>query len=151
MKEKFSDFESVGFISKPGTFTFEVKSYELKDSKAGNPMAVFVVESKLEGQSTLYFPLAEKARWKYNNFIKACLHNELDTPEKIAKFEWDYAVDGKRLIGKKFIGTVVAEKYDKEVKKPLDDGTFDTVIETTDVYHIDKFASLDDEDGPAPF
>lgn len=132
---------------------FEVKSYELKDSKAGNPMAVFTVESKLEGQSTLYFALTDKARWKYNNFIKACLHNELDTPEKIAKFEWDYAVDGKRLVGKKFIGTVVVEKYDKEVKKPLDDGTFDTVIETTDSYHIDKFAAWDDDNevGPVPF
>ena len=139
MKEKFTDFESVGFISKPGKFVFDVKSYELADSKAGNPMAVFTVANKLEGQSTLRFVITDKARWKYNNFIKACLHDELDTPEKIEAFEWDYAVDGKRLVGKQFVGTVVAEKYDKEVKKLLDDGTFDTAIETVDTYHIDKF------------
>ena len=82
MKEKFSDFESVGFISRAGEFEFTVKDYELKDSKAGSPMAVFNVENKVEGSTTLYFPLSTKARWNYNNFIKACRPTELDTEEK---------------------------------------------------------------------
>ena len=33
MIEKFSDYESAGFLSKEGEFEFEVIDYELKDSK----------------------------------------------------------------------------------------------------------------------
>ena len=35
MVEKFSDYESVGFLSKEGEFEFEITDYELKDSKNG--------------------------------------------------------------------------------------------------------------------
>lgn len=139
MKEKFSDFESVGFISKAGEFEFTVKDYELKDSKAGSQMAVFNVENKVEGSTTLYFPLSTKARWNYNNFIKACRPTELDTEEKIANFQFDYEVDGATLVGKKFIGKVEAETYTKEVKVPLDDGTFDTREETKESFKIKSY------------
>lgn len=135
MKEKFSDFESVGFLDKEGEFIFEVKSYELKDSSTGNKMAVFNVECK-EGQSTLRFVLTPKAKWNYNNFIKACLWSKLDTQEKRDAFELDYETIGRDLVGKKFIGKVEVEQYEKEIKKPLDDGTFDTTIETRNSYKI---------------
>lgn len=141
MKEKFSDFESVGFLSKAGEFVFTVKSYELKDSKAGTAMAVFNVESD-EGASTLYFSLNPKARWNYNNFIKACLHDKLDTKEKIMAFECDYETIGKDLVGKKFKGVVEAESYTKEVKVPLDDGTFDTREEIKESFKIKSYDAI---------
>ena len=103
MVEKFSDYESAGYLSQVGEFEFEVKSYELKDSKAGNTMAVFEVEAP-EGQTTIYHTLSPKARWSYNNLIKACLR--LDTKEKIEAFECDYETVGQQLVGKKFIGVV---------------------------------------------
>lgn len=141
MKEKFSDFESVGFLSKAGEFVFTVKSYELKDSKAGTSMAVFNVESD-EGASTLYFSLNLKARWNYNNFIKACLHDKLDTKEKIMAFECDYETIGKDLVGKQFKGVVEAESYTKEVKVPLDDGTFDTREEIKESFKIKSYDAI---------
>lgn len=138
MIEKFSDFESAGFLSKAGEFVFTVKDYELKDSKAGTPMAVFNVNSD-EGASTLYFSLNPKARWNYNNFIKACLHSKLDTKEKIEAFQCDYETIGKDLVGKKFLGKVEVETYSKEVKVPLDDGTFDTTEELKESYKIKTY------------
>jgi hypothetical protein len=133
MVEKFSDFEGVGFLSKEGSFVFEVVEAELKDSKAGTPMVVLGVKSD-EGQSTLYHSLNPKARWSYNNLIKACLN--LNTKEKIEKFECDYELIHNELIGKKFVGTVECQMYDKEVKKPLDDGTFETTVEQKESYKI---------------
>lgn len=134
MKEKFADFESAGFLSQEGEFVFEVKEYELKESKAGNTMAVFTVESKLAGKSTLYHSLNPKARWSYNNLIKACLC--LDTPEKIKAFELDYETIGRDLIGKKFLGTVEAQSYTKVTKVPTDDGTFEDKEEQATSYKI---------------
>ena len=105
MIEKFSDFESAKYLDKAGTFVFTVKNYELKESKTGNPMAVFTVEAA-EGTSTLYFPIIDSCKWKYNMFIKACLYEKLNTPEKVASFTLDYDTIGRELIGKKFTGTV---------------------------------------------
>jgi hypothetical protein len=136
MVEKFSDYESAGYLQSEGEFVFEIKSYELKDSKAGNTMAVFEVEAP-EGQSTIYHTLSPKARWSYNNLIKACLR--LDTKEKIEAFECDYETVGQQLIGKKFIGVVECESYQKEIKKPLDDGTFETGYETRESYKIKSY------------
>jgi hypothetical protein len=136
MIEKFSDFESVGYLNKEGEFVFEVMEAELKDSSAGNTMAVFTVKSD-EGQTTLYHTLSPKARWSYNNLIKACLN--LDTREKINSFECDYELIHNQLIGKKFIGVVKAETYTKEVKKPLDDGTFEEAIEEKTSYKIKEY------------
>ena len=64
MVEKFSDYESAGYLQAEGEFVFEIKSYELKDSSKGTPMAVFEVEAP-EGQSTIYHSLSPKARWSY--------------------------------------------------------------------------------------
>lgn len=139
MIEKFSDYESVGFLSKAGEFVFEVKDYELKDSKAGEPMAVFNVESS-EGKTTLYHTLGIKARWSYNNLIKACL--KLDTKEKIEAFECDYQTIGKELVGKKFIGVVEHETYTKQIKIPQDDGTFIDGVEEKDSYKIKSYKML---------
>jgi hypothetical protein len=139
MVEKFSDYESVGFLSKAGEFVFEVKEYELKDSKAGDPMAVFTVES-CEGKTTLYHTLSQKARWSYNNLIKACL--KLDTKDKIEAFECDYQTIGRDLIGKKFIGVVEHETYTKQIKIPQDDGTFVDGVEEKDSYKIKSYKMM---------
>lgn len=139
MIEKFSDFEGVGFLQEEGEFVFEIMDAELKDSKAGNPMVVFTAKSD-KGQTTLYHSINPKARWSYNNLIKACL--KLDTKEKIEAFSCDYELIHNDLVGKKFIGVVEADSYDKEVKKPLDDGTFETTVETKTSYKVTQYKFL---------
>lgn len=139
MIEKFSNYESVGFLATEGEFVFEVKSYELKDSKNGTPMAVLEVEGDM-GKSTVYHSLTPKARWSYNNLIKACL--KLNTPEKIAAFECDYETIGNQLVGKKFIGVVKQDTYQKQVKIPLDDGTFEDGVEEKVSYKIDSYKMI---------
>ena len=136
MVEKFSDYESVGFLSKEGEFEFEVTDYELKDSKNYNMMAVFNVKSD-EGQSTIYHSLNPKARWSYNNLIKACL--KLNTKEKINAFSCDYETIGNELVGKKFRGVVEEQTYEKQVKIPLDDGTFQDGVEEKTSYKIVEY------------
>ena len=141
MVEKFSDFESVGFISEEGEFVFTVEEAELKDSSKGTPMVVLTVKAD-EGKSTIYHSLNPTARWSYNNLIKACL--KLDTKEKINSFECDYETIHNKLVGKKFIGGVTADSYEKEVKKPMDDGTFETTTETKTSYKITSYHILDE-------
>lgn len=137
MIEKFSDYESVSFLDREGEFVFTIKTYELKDSaKTGTPMAVFEVESDA-GKTTIYHSLNPKARWSYNNLIKACL--KLDTPEKIRAFECDYETIGKDLVGKQFLGRVEEEVYSKPVKVPQDDGTFEDGIEEKTSYKIKSY------------
>ena len=136
MVEKFSDYESVGFLSKEGEFEFEITDYELKDSKNDNMMAVFNVKSD-EGQSTIYHSLNPKARWSYNNLIKACL--KLNTKEKINAFFCDYETIGNELVGKKFRGVVEEQTYEKQVKIPLDDGTFQDGVEEKTSYKIVEY------------
>lgn len=135
MVEKFSDYESVGFLNQEGEFVFEVTEYELKDGSNG-PMAVFGVKSDA-GKTTVYHSLAPKARWAYNNLIKACL--KLDTKEKIDSFECDYEVIGKELIAKKFIGIVEHEVYTKDIKITNQDGTFSDGVEEKDSYKIKSY------------
>ena len=139
MIEKFSDFESVGFLAKEGEFVFEVTEAELKDSSKGTPMVVLGVKSD-EGTTTLYHSLDPKARWSYNNLIKVCLG--LNTKEKIASFELDYELIHNQLIGKKYIGVVKSESYVKTVKKPMDDGTFEDVEEERTSYKIKEYKFL---------
>lgn len=136
MIEKFSDYESVGFLNKTGEFEFEIVDYELKDSRANEPMAVFTAKSD-EGQTTIYHSLSSKARWSYNNLIKACLN--LNTKEKIEAFECDYETIGRELVGKKFIGVVEHETYTKSIKIPQDDGTFVDGVEEKDSYKIKSY------------
>lgn len=136
MKEKFSDYEGVGFLSEEGTFEFEITEAELKDSKNGDPMWVFTAKSD-KGQTTLYHSLNPKARWSLNNLIKACL--ELDTKEKINKFECDYELIGQELVGTKFLGTVTEDTYEKQIKVPLDDGTFMDSTETKVSYKVTSY------------
>lgn len=124
MKEKFSDYEG-GFIQEEGEFEFTITDAELKESKKGDPMVEITAKS-VAGQTILRHSLLPKARWSYNNLIKACLH--LNTKEKIEKFECDYQTIHNDLIGKTFIGTVQEESYTKEVKRMTDDGTFDTEL-----------------------
>lgn len=136
MIEKFSDYEGVGFLNEEGEFVFEITDYELKDSKAGEPMAVFNAKSD-KGQTTIYHTLSTKARWSYNNLIKACL--KLDTKEKIEAFECDYETIGRDLVGKKFIGVVEHETYTKSIKIPQDDGTFIDGVEEKDSYKVKSY------------
>lgn len=137
MVEKFSDYEGGQFLDRAGEFVFEITEAELKDSNAGNAMVVFTAKSEA-GTTSLYHVLTPKARWSYNNLIKACLH--LNTKEKIEAFECDYETIHQELIGKTFLGTVECQSYQKEVKKPQDDGTFDTVMETRESYKVVKYA-----------
>lgn len=136
MVEKFSDYESVGFLNREGEFEFEVTEAELKASSKGTDMVVFGVKSDA-GQSTIYHSLNPKARWSYNNLIKACL--KLDTREKINAFECDYSIIHNQLVGKKFIGVVKCEPYTKTIKVPLDDGTFEDREEIKDGYKIVEY------------
>lgn len=136
MIEKFSDYEGAGFLSEEGEFVFEIMNAELKDSKAGNLMVVLEAKSDA-GTTTLYHSLNQKARWSYNNLIKACLN--LDTKEKIEAFECDYETIHQKLIGTKFIGVVECESYQKEIKIPLDDGTFETGTETKESYKVKTY------------
>lgn len=136
MIEKFSDYESAGFLNQTGEFVFEIVSAELKDSKAGNPMVVLEAKSDA-GSTTLYHSLNPKARWSYNNLIKACL--KLNTKDKIQAFECDYEIIHNRLIGTQFVGVVECETYQKEIKIPLDDGTFETGTETKESYKIKTY------------
>lgn len=136
MIEKFSDFEGSTYLNKAGEFVFEVMEAELKDSKAGTQMVVLTVKCD-EGQTTIYHSLNPKARWSYNSLIKACL--KLDTAEKINKFELDYELIHNDLIGKKFVGVVEEEVYQKEVKKALDDGTFEDAVEEKTSYKIKSY------------
>lgn len=139
MVEKFSDFEGLGYLSEAGEFVFEIIEAELKDSKAGTPMVVLTAKCD-KGQTTIYHSLNPKARWSYNRLIKACLN--LNTPEKINTFECDYELIHLKLIGTKFIGNVEEEKYTKEVKKMLDDGTFEDGIEEKTSYKITEYKFL---------
>lgn len=136
MKEKFSDYEGAVYLNEEGEILFTIDDYELKDSKNGNPMAVFTCKSD-KGQTTIYHTITDKTKWSYNNLIKACLH--LNTREKIEAFELDYETIGNELIGKQFIGVVEAETYTKEIKKPNADGTFDTVEEERTSYKIKSY------------
>ncbi len=139
MVEKFSDYEGGGFLSKAGTFKFEITNAELTDSKKGNPMWVFDVKSD-EGTSKIYHSIEPKARWSFNNLIKACLN--LNTPEKIAAFELDYETIGHQLVGCCFMGVVESEIYKKTVKVPNDDGTFTEGVEEKESFKIKEYAAM---------
>lgn len=136
MIEKFSDYEGGQFLNKAGKFIFTVEDAEIKESSKGDPMVVLTVKAP-EGTTTIYKSLVPKARWSYNQLIKACL--KLNTPEKINAFECDYQTIHNDLIGEQFVGTVEEDVYNKEVKTPLDDGTFQTEIVPTKSYKITKY------------
>lgn len=136
MIEKFSDYEGGQFLNKAGKFIFTVEDAEIKESSKGDPMVVLTVKAP-EGTTTIYKSLVPKARWSYNQLIKACL--KLNTPEKINAFECDYQTIHNDLIGRQFVGTVEEDVYNKEVKTPLDDGTFQTEIVPTKSYKITKY------------
>lgn len=133
MVEKFSDYEGTQYLDREGQFVFEITDAELKESKSGTPMVVFTAKSEA-GVTTLYHSLNPKARWSYNNLIKACLN--LNTPEKRANFELDYETIHNQLVGKKFLGTVECESYEKEIKVQKEDGTFDSYVEDRESYKV---------------
>ena len=139
MVEKFSDYEGTQWLAEEGEFVFEITECEMKDSAKGEPMAVLTAKSD-KGQTTIYHSLNPKARWSYNNLIKACFKL---TPETVKTFELDYMTVGQDLVGKKFLGIVECQKYDKVVKKPNDDGTFSESVETKDSYKIVQYDMCD--------
>lgn len=138
MIEKFSDYEGTSYLSTEGTFKFEITECKLEEGKNG-PMAVLTAKSP-EGTTTLYHSLNPKARWSYNNLIKACMN--LDTPEKIANFELDYETIGNQLVGKSFIGVVEAETYSKPIKIVLEDGTFQNDVEEKLSYKVKSYKAV---------
>ena len=135
MVEKFSDFEGTTYLSEEGEFEFEILNAELKDSKAGTPMVVLEAKSD-KGSTTLYHSLNEKARWSYNRLIAACLKL---TDEQKKTFELDYQTIGQQLIGKKFIGVVEEDTYEKPIKRMLDDGTFEDDVEVKSTYKVVEY------------
>ena len=138
MIEKFSDYDGTKYLSKEGEFEFEIVDAELKDSKKGTPMVVLELKSD-EGTTNVYHSLEPKARWSYNNLIRAALNL---TNEQAKSFELDYETIHQQLIGKKIIGNVVADKYVKEVKKPNDDGTFTTTNEEKVSYKVVSYCAI---------
>lgn len=135
MVEKFSDYEGTQWLNKEGEYEFEILDYELKEGNAA-PMAVFTAKCA-EGQTTLHHSLSPKARWSYNSLIKACLG--LKTREQINEFECDYETIGNKLVGKKFIGNVTCECYEKSIKKPLEDGTFEESVELKESFKVTSY------------
>lgn len=135
MKEKFSDYEG-GFIQEEGEFEFTITDAELKQSKKGDDMVELTAKCAV-GQTILRHSLLPKARWSYNNLIKACLH--LNTKEKIEAFECDYQTIHQQLIGTSFKGVVEAQEYMKETKVALDDGTFETVSTPSISYKVVQY------------
>lgn len=140
MKEKFSDYEGSGFLSEEGTFVFTIESAELKQGKE-YPYCELSCKSDA-GKTTVRHSLNPKARWSYNNLIKACLKL---TKEQIKTFELDYETIGQELVGTSFVGTVESDTYQKEVRVPLDDGTFDVTTETKTSYKIVAYEELQDD------
>lgn len=138
MIEKFSDYEGTQYLSKEGQFVFEITNAELADSKAGTPMVVLELKSD-EGVTTVRHSLNPKARWSYNNLIRAALNL---TNEQAKTFELDYETVHQQLIGKKILGDVAEDKYVKEVKKPNDDGTFTTTNEEKVSYKITSYHAI---------
>lgn len=135
MVEKFNDYEGMGFIEQEGDFEFEITSAEVKDSKSGTPMVVLEAKSEA-GMTTLYHSLIEKARWSYNKLIAACLQL---TAEQKKTFELDYQTIGQQLIGKKFIGVVEEDTYEKPIKRMLDDGTFVDDVEVKSSFKVKEY------------
>lgn len=133
MIEKFSDYEGGNFIDKEGEFNFEIKGAELMDSKSGNLMVKFDLQAP-EGSATVYHVLTPKARWTYNRLIGAALAL---TDEQKKSFELDYETIHNQLIGKHVLATVTAESYIKEIKVPLEDGTYQTSEEERVGYKVD--------------
>ena len=138
MVEKFSDYEGTQYLNEEGTFEFEITDAELKESKKGEAMVVFTCKCEA-GQTTIYKSLSPKARWSYNNFISAVLN--LSKEDK-ASLELDYMTFHNNLVGKKFIGDVEEEVYEKEVKVPMEDGTFRTHVEDATSYKIVKVSPV---------
>lgn len=133
MIEKFSDYEGGNFIDQEGEFNFEITSAELMDSKAGNLMVKFDLKAP-EGSTTIYHALTPKARWTYNRLIGAALAL---SDEQKKTFELDYETIHNQLIGKHVLAVVKAEKYVKEIKIPLEDGTYQTSEEERVGYKVD--------------
>lgn len=133
MIEKFSDYEGGNFIDKEGEFNFEIKDAELMDSKSGNLMVKFDLQAP-EGSATVYHVLTPKARWTYNRLIGAALAL---TEEQKKSFELDYETIHNQLIGKHVLATINAESYIKEIKVPLEDGTYQTSEEERVGYKVD--------------
>lgn len=138
MIEKFSDYEG-GFIQEEGKFVFEVTNAELIENSKGNPMVVIECKSDA-GTTKLYHNIDPKCRWSYNKLISACLN--LSAEEK-KTFELDYETVHNQLIGKKFLGDVEASTYVKEVKKPNEDGTFETTEEEKVSYKVVSYAPVE--------
>lgn len=138
MIEKFSDYEGTQYLAEEGQFEFEVMNAELADSKKGTPMVVIELKSD-KGVTKVYHSLEPKARWSYNNLIRAAL-NLTDAQAKT--FELDYQTVHQQLIGKKLLGDVEADKYIKEVKKPNDDGTFTTTNEEKTSYKVVSYHAI---------
>lgn len=133
MIEKFSDYEGGNFIDQEGEFDFEIINAELTDSKSGNLMVKFDLKAA-EGSTTVYHVLTPKARWTYNRLISAAL--ALNDEQK-KSFELDYETIHNQLIGKHVLATVNAETYVKEIKTPMEDGTYKTSQEERTGYKVD--------------
>jgi hypothetical protein len=133
MIEKFSDYEGGNFIDQEGEFNFEITGAELMDSKSGNLMVKFDLKAP-EGSTTVYHVLTPKARWTYNRLISAALAL---TDEQKKSFELDYETIHNQLVGKHVFATVYAESYVKEIKKPMEDGTYQTSEEERIGYKVD--------------
>lgn len=133
MIEKFSDYEGMNFLAEAGTFEFTIDEAEIMESKSGNTMIKFSLKCE-KGMINVYHVLTPNARWTYNRLIAAAL--KLTEAQK-KTFELDYETVHNQLLGKTVIADVIEDTYEKEVKKPLPDGTYETGTETKVSYKVD--------------
>lgn len=133
MIEKFSDYEGSAFLSEAGTFEFTVEDAEVTESKSGNTMVKFTFKCD-KGTTNAYHVLSPNARWTYNKLIAAALKL---TEEQKKTFELDYETVHNQLLGKTFWADVTEDSYEREIKKPMPDGTYETGIEMRVSYKID--------------
>ena len=141
MLENFDDAFGGEYLDKEGTFQFEVTETELTESRNGDPMVKVTLKCD-EGQTTDYFVLTDKAKWKYKQFI-ALFFGYTSKEALIADgFQKDLDTVHNELIGKKVWAEVKAETYTKEVKVQNDDDTFDTKYEDRTSYKISKYLAM---------
>lgn len=134
MVEKFADYEGQNFLQEEGTFDFEIVDAELtKAQKSGNDMVKFTFKCDA-GTIKANHVLIPSARWSYNKLISAALNL---TAEERKTFELDYMTIHNKLIGKHVYADVNCEEYEKVVKKPLDDGTFEEHVELAESFKLD--------------
>lgn len=130
MENRIVDFSKVedgkSFINKPGKYTLEVVKYETgKSANKGTEFHRFFCETEDNESIRFELYLVPAAMWRYKSFLKA-LGASVDNAYNIDELP-------AKLIGKKFVGVVVEEQYEKI------DALTGEVSEVKSAYKVDRF------------